>query len=489
MEGWSVLELPLRLAVGGAVMNRAKEKLFCSALLLFTCVMGCSGDQHGDETTHDEHPTHEAGQATVHGTDRVGDPDDWCGGCGVPESMCTRCHPELIERFQAAGDYCDAHGFPESVCPQCHPMQAPVGPRPHSPPLGEKSIRFRSSSIESAAGIETVAARRDSLGIELESTARIEFDRNRMADICAPIPGVIREIAVDLGEDVSAADVLFVLESSRVGDLQARRQAARERLETARTNLDRQVRLREGGISSQRQIELARRELESAQAELRSIDGSLRLSGAPRVGRAGRFSVRSPLAGEVVRRSALLGSFAAESDSLATVADTSNMWVLVDVSEWDASVLEIGQTVEVRVDGITGRTFTGRVTWIASEVDPRTRTVTVRAELENHDGALRAGQFAHATIRLATPESAVTVPIESVQRVDGESVLFVRRRDGLFEARPVALGRSDGHRVQVTGEVQVGERVVTTGAFLLRTELAREDIGAGCCEVGGRGEG
>jgi len=171
------------------------------------------------------------------------------------------------------------------------------------------------------------------------------------------------------------------------------------------------------------------------------------------------------------------------------VADTSTMWALVDVSEWDATALRIGQSVEVRVDGIAGRTFTGTLTWIAAEVDPRTRTVTARAAIENTDGVLRAGQFAHATIRVETPESAVTIPIGSVQRVNDASVVFVRRSEGLFESRAVTVGRSDGHRVQVTGEVREGDLVVTTGAFLLRTELTRENIGAGCCEVGGiRGE-
>ncbi|MCP4497947.1 MAG: efflux RND transporter periplasmic adaptor subunit, partial [Phycisphaeraceae bacterium] len=136
-------------------------------------------------------------------------------------------------------------------------------------------------------------------------------------------------------------------------------------------------------------------------------------------------------------------------------------------------------------DGVAGRTFTGTVTWIASEVDARTRAVTARAEVRNPDGLLRAGQFARATVRVAVPEGAATVPMDAVQRVGDESVVFVRTAEGLYEPRIVRLGRSDGRRVQVAGEVRAGDAVVTTGAFLLRTELSRDSIGAGCCEVEG----
>ncbi len=55
-----------------------------------------------------------------------GDPGDWCGGHALPESMCTKCNPELAAGFKAKGDWCEAHGFPESACPTCNPMQAPA---------------------------------------------------------------------------------------------------------------------------------------------------------------------------------------------------------------------------------------------------------------------------------------------------------------------------------------------------------------------------
>ena len=413
----------------------------------------------------------------------VADPADWCVEHGLPESLCTKCNPALVERFRQAGDWCAGHGFPESACPFCNPIQPPVGTPPPSAPAPDTRIRLGSSDIERAAGIETVVAAKAEMANAVECTARIDFNRNRMAEVRSPVPGIVREVSVDFGGEVIEGEALFVLESVMVGDLQARRHAAREGVEAARANLTRLEGLREGAISSPRQVELGRRELETAEAELRSIDQSLRLSGASREDRTGRFEIPSPITGTVVRRPAVVGSYAAPSQSLATIADTSTMWALLDVSEWDASLLRMGQPVEVRVDGVAGPTFPAAVSLIASEVDPRTRTVTVRAEVRNTDNLLRANQFARASIRVAAPEEATVVPEEALQRIDGETVVFVRTEEAVYEPRTVRPGRSDGRRVQLIGDVRVGDPVVTTGAFLLRTELSRESIGAGCCEV------
>lgn len=407
---------------------------------------------------------------------------DWCAGHGLPESMCTRCNPELVAGFQAAGDWCAEHGFPESVCPLCNPLEPPAGVASGKIVPGTR-IRFRSPQIERAAGIETEPAHPAPLGLDVECTARIGFDRNRLADVRASVAGVVREVRVDLGERVDKGSTLFVLESAEVAALQGQLRAARERLEVARANHARQLELREPRIASARQVEQAREELETAEAELRSLEAGLRIAGAAGVEGEGRFQLRSPIAGTVVRRPATIGTFATGDVSLATVADTSRMWALLEVREADAGWLRVGQPVTVRVETLAGREFAGTVTWIASEVDPRTRTVAARAEVANPDGLLRAEQFARATIAVDQQEDALVVPRRAVQRLGEEEVVFVRTGEGLYEPRIVSLGRAGSEIVEVHGAVRDGDPVVTEGAFLLKTELSRESIGAGCCEV------
>ena len=421
--------------------------------------------------------------AKAAGAGRVGDAADWCKGHALPESMCAKCNDGVAEKYKARGDWCDEHGHPESVCPKCNPMQPPGG-EPSSGGIEPGTrVRLGAPSLERTIGLEAEPARARALGRAVRATARVDFDRNAMADVRSAVPGVVREVAVDFGQRVAAGDPLFVLESAQVGDLQAQRRAARGAVAVAKAHLARQEELREGAIASQRQVEVARQELAAAEAGLRSIDQSLSLSGAERSGRRGRFTIHAPIDGVVVRRPALLGTFADPSESLATIADTSAMWAVLDLPEWHAAAARVGQPVEVRVDGVAGQMFAGTLTWIASEVDPRTRAVAARATLDNPAGVLRAGQFARATVQVAAPLGAVTVPRGAVQRVGDESVVFVRLEEGVYEVRRVAPGRSDAEHVQVAGELHAGDDVVTTGAFLLRTELSKDSIGAGCCDV------
>ncbi len=411
---------------------------------------------------------------------------DWCAGHGVPESACTICNPDLIPGFKNAGDWCEEHGLPESVCPQCGaaPPRAGAAGDPLIAP-GTR-IRFRTPELESAAGIRVVRVREVGMGDGVACAARIDFDRNRSADIRAPFPGLVREVLVDLGERVVKGAPLFVLESSQVGDLRAAKRAARKRVEVAHADYERHVNLHESDLVSSRDLDLSRQELEAARSELAAAEAAIDMAGpADSLSRqaGGRYTLQAPIEGIVARRPAIIGTFAGGETSLATVADTRLMWAVLEIPEADASRVGIGQQVDLTVDGLPERAFRGVVTWIAAEVDPVTRTVEARAEIHNPARVLRAKQFARAIVEIAEQENAVAVPVESVQRIGEESVVFLRAGEGLYEPRSVRVLRRSRGLVQLTGSVKPGDEVVAEGAYLLRTELTRESIGAGCCEI------
>ncbi len=411
---------------------------------------------------------------------------DWCGGHGLPESMCTKCNPELIPKFKAAGDWCEEHGLPESACPLCH---SPTGStEPEAAAIEARVVRFRSADIERSAGIRAVVAERSTAAAAIECSARIAFNGDKMADIRAIVPGIVRRIRVELGAQVERGAPLFELESTRVGEIQGMLQTARERVRAARANLVRQRELRASDIASARQLEMAEQELASAQAEARTAEATLRMAGAARSIPSGRYTLSAPLAGTVVRRPAVVGLLATDRESLATIADTAVMWALCDVPERHAPRVALGQKIVVMAGESDDASIEGRITWIAAEVDPRTRTVTARAEVNNPHGGLRANQFARARIETGAPRTAVSVPRSAVQRVGEREVVFVRTAPGAYEPR-VVRRYGDSERVHVDGRVRAGDAVVTTGAVLLRTEIMPDSIGAGCCEVerpGGR---
>lgn len=415
-----------------------------------------------------------------HGDDgREADAGDWCVEHGVPESHCTVCHPELIAGLQEAGDWCDEHGFPESVCPVCNPATPPAGAEESA--IEARVVRLGSADHERLAGIETVTATEGEAAPSVTCTARLDFDADRVADIRALVPGVVRRIPVELGQRVERGDALFVLESTQVGEIQGLLQASRQRVASAEADVARKRGLVESGSVSARELDLAERELAAAEAAERSARATLRMTGAAGSNPNGRAVIRSPIDGTVVRRPAVVGLLASEDTTLATVADTSVMWALCDVAARDAARVAVGQPMDVTVDG-ADEPIAGELTWLAAEVDPRTRTVATRAELLNPEGRLRAHQFARASIETGTPRAGVVVPRDAVQRVMGREVVFVRTNEGVYEPR-VVRRHGRGPQVQVEGRVAAGDEVVTTGAVLLRTEVVPGSVGAGCCEV------
>src|SRR5690606_15288104 len=260
----------------------------------------------------------------------------------------------------------------------------------------------------------TVKAERATARATVECTARIAFDGDKVADVRAILPGVVRRVRASLGDKVERGAPLFDLESTRVGEIQGALQTAEQRVRTAEANLARQRELLENEIASVRQVEVAEQELAAARSEAKTAEAALRMAGAARAAPSGRYTLTSPIAGTLVRRPAVVGVLATESTSLATVADTSVMWALCDVPERDASRVALKQHVTVQVDGADLPPLQGEITWIAAEVDPRTRTITARAEVPNPDGHLRANQFATARIETGTARAAVTVPRAAV---------------------------------------------------------------------------
>jgi cobalt-zinc-cadmium efflux system membrane fusion protein len=167
---------------------------------------------------------------------------------------------------------------------------------------------------------------------------------------------------------------------------------------------------------------------------------------------------------------------------LVAVADLSTMWVQLEVPEADAGLVRPGQPVRSSFEGVRGAEREAKVARVGSAVEPGSRTVRVRVELPNRDRTLKAGVFVRARIDVTVETEALLVPEGAVQRLPEGHLVFVKRGEALFEPVAVKPGQAQGALVEVAG-VDPGVEVVTTGAFLLKTEVMKDSIGAGCCEL------
>jgi cobalt-zinc-cadmium efflux system membrane fusion protein len=406
----------------------------------------------------------------------------WCKEHAAPEAMCTKCRPQLIAKFIQAGDYCREHGYPESVCPYCHPekVKAAGHELPSFPEPGTK-VRLASAETEVEAGIETTRIVERPFARTIDAAGQLELDQNKLARLSARGDATVLEVKVDVGEDVRRGQPLVVLASGAVGGAQARLAAAEARVEVARAALAREASLVSGGISPRRDVEQARTELATATAERASTRAELRAAGAGEAGGGGRYALTAPFDATVVARAAVSGRTASAGDSLVEIADVRTLWAVLEVPEEHAGSVQPGQQVTVRVDG-SGEVRQARVTRVAASIDPRTRTVRARVDLPNEDRALRAGAFVRGTIEISSRRRALLVPRDAIQRAQEHDLVFVRTAPGQYDPVSVQLGARAGAEVEVVGGLAPGAEVVTTGAFVLKTEILKDSIGAGCAD-------
>ena len=315
----------------------------------------------------------------------------------------------------------------------------------------------------------------------LSTTATITYDATKYAQINARASGVIRELKVDIGSPLNAKDALAVIQSASVGADRSKVKGAAAALASAKENYRRTKELVDQGLAPQKDLLAAQANLDSAQtdyststAALGEIDKGAQLVGG--------YALTSPITGVVVQRNATLGKFVDTDEILFEVADTSSMWVELDIPELEVHLVSVNQEIAVSVDGLPGKQFKGKISYLSPAVDKQTRTIKARASLENPEGKLRANMFATALI-LGETRKAVMVPRDAVQNARGVNLVFVKLAEDLFEARYVTLLPDDGSTelVGVSKGVKSGEEVVTAGSFLLKTETLKESIGAGCC--------
>lgn len=346
------------------------------------------------------------------------------------------------------------------------------------------SIVRLDTAAQRMAGIELLTLSASASGA-LVANGTITYDANRVSTIAPRTEGRVTSVRADLGQTVGAGTQLAVLESPEVGQTRSDLARARVNLDIARRNFERERRLFEQQISPQKEMLEAENVFRTSQADYDGAIAKLRAFGASDAGgRGASYGITTPVSGVVVERNASPGQIAGPTTNLFVVADLRSVWITVDVYEGDVVRVQNGASAVVTASALPNATFPGRVTYAGGIVDTASRTFKVRVAVDNFNGRLRPGMFAQ--VRITTPASGVpagassiTVPEVAVQDLNGKPVVFVATsKAGEYVARPVTVGPSGGNgMLTLTKGVSNGDRIVTKGAFQLRSELLKASFG------------
>lgn len=337
-------------------------------------------------------------------------------------------------------------------------------------------------SPEALASTEITLAKAVSgvLADSIEIPAEVQLNPDNVAHISSIVEGQLLSVDVSLGTEVAAKQTLAKIRSVDLGQARAEYSRTESMRKVAEQTLDRQKRLRAEGINSERSLAEAQLALEQARAEQNAALSRLRVFGAAQ-GNGSDMTLTSPIDGVVIERHATRGENISPTTTLFVVADLSHVWIIGRVYEQQIAQVTKGMNATISLTAYPGRTWTGKIDFIGAALDESTRTLPIRVELENTDGLLRPGLF--GSLRLSSANAAtssVLVPLAAIQTLENRTVVFIPGDEpGEFIAQPVTIGRENQHQAEIIAGLEPDAPVVVNGAFILKSELVRGQLGDG----------
>jgi cobalt-zinc-cadmium efflux system membrane fusion protein len=325
------------------------------------------------------------------------------------------------------------------------------------------------------------------VGASVTVAARIEVDQTRVARVGSPVLGRIAEVHFHEGQEVTRGQLLAIVNSTGLSEAELALLKAVSQAQLAQRSVDRAEQLLKAGVIGSAELKRREAELAQANADAGAAREQLRILGMPietiEMIEATR-SIHSLLRitasrdGTILERKIALGQVIQPADTLAEIADLSNLWLVADVPEQSAGNLVAGQSVRAEIEAFPGEPVTGRLSFVSATVNPETRTVRVRMDLANPRRKYKPSMLASMTIQDPTQKKQV-IPSSAVVREGNGEYVFVQLSADRFLLRPVNVGEEQGRMRVLLGGVQPGERIVVEGAFHLNNERKRIAVQGG----------
>ncbi len=357
------------------------------------------------------------------------------------------------------------------------------------PPKDPPGVVRMSAEQQKTIQLQTARVDRRPITEPVRVPGTVAFDQGRVAVLRPLAQALVTRLLAQPGDPVKVGQPLAELQIPSLVTAQAGLTAARasnRELEAgvavARDALRRgEILARDGSLAraevERRRLVLAQANagVESAQARTSALQADVtRLNPGPTPGTA---TLTSPIAGVVVTVGVTPGEFVDSTGGAFTVADLSVVLVLAQVPESSVALLTAGDAARVRLTSGGDRTWDGKVVALGAAIDSQARTLPVRIQLANADGALRAGMSVEVTLTSSQGRENLVIPAAAMQMVGDKRVAFTTSGDGRFQSHDLTLGVERQDWVEVRDGLSVGDEVVTRGSFELKALLQKAMLG------------
>jgi cobalt-zinc-cadmium efflux system membrane fusion protein len=366
-----------------------------------------------------------------------------------------------------------------------------LGPPPAPPKKATSPDSFAPTPAQLRTLVVTPVAELN-FRTELMTDGKIAVNGNTSTPVFSPFSGRVTRVIANPGDTVATGAPLLAVEATEFIQAQNDLIAATATLDSARAALT-QAELIEkrkhalfeakGGSlqdwqQSQSDLVAAQSAHQSADIALAAVRNRLRVFGKSDADVNSLESskkmdasavVVSPIAGTVTDRQVGLGQYiqSGASNPVFTVSNLASVWLVGNVREADAPAIRRGMPVEVSVLALPGQVFKAKLTYVAPTVDPVTRRVAVRAEVENPNSVLKPEMFANFGIITGNESKAPAIPDSAIVYEGQEARIWVEKADGTLGLRQIRIGRNFGNMFEAVSGVKAGEKIVTSGTLFI----------------------
>lgn len=316
--------------------------------------------------------------------------------------------------------------------------------------------------------------------------AKVITNQDNEAQIGSLVQGRVHQVFVKVGDFVKAGQVLMTVEGLDVGEIKAGFMIAKAALDYTKANYERQKKLFDEKIGSQKSLLESQAEYEKALAEYKAEDKKIHSVGLSDEDvtdanksedhTSGTLPIKSSINGIVVERNVVIGQLVDATTNAFKVINTSSVWV--DGQIYEKDIAKINQKTNALFTSATymNEKFAGRIIYIGQTVDEQSRTITVRGEFNNSNSKLKPQMFGELKIPVSANAKAIMIPEESVVKESGNDYVFVQISDTTFEQRKVLTGSSVDNRIEIKEGLKEGEKIATKGVFYLKSELKKDEL-------------
>ncbi|MBX9805729.1 MAG: efflux RND transporter periplasmic adaptor subunit [Alphaproteobacteria bacterium] len=345
----------------------------------------------------------------------------------------------------------------------------------------EKIIKLSPEQVK-RFGIETLKINKSSFQHRLTLPGHVELNENTITHVVPSVPGVAKEIYKGLGEVTKVGEPLATLQSRDMAEAKSAYISAHKDFALKQDLYEREEYLWKKGVKSETQFIQTRNTSENAKVNLEQKKQKLLALGmneekiqqlpeekAP----LNIYTIDSPIAGKVIERHITLGEVISGDKQVFVIANLDTVWVELAIPAEDLQFVKKDQKVDLFAH--QGESIqSGTIMYVSPVINDESRTGKAIIQLENSKQEWHPGDFITAQVIVSEQSSYLSLPKSVIQKINEKPHVFVKRGEGIFEAKPIQIKGSDkGEFIEVMSGVQVGEELVSTNTFILKAELGK----------------